>query len=335
MAGIDCGSQCILCDLPIRIDTYIGCSHACKYCFAQRNADITKLEISNCLNALKAFIDGKRSGTTNWCDWDIPLHWGGMSDPFQPIESKYKISYQALKIFAETKYPFVVSTKGKLLATDEYLKILKQCNAVVQISMVCNKYDKIETGAPTFEERLEMCRKIAPNCKRLNIRIQPYLPEVIEDVLQNIPKFADAGVYGLTVEGMKFVHKMKNTVKLGADYVIKKEILQRDFQRIKDKCHEYGLKFYCGENRLRNMGDNMTCCGVDGLDGFIPNTFNLCHIYNGEKVKPTEKMKKIGTAHCYHALDQGTGNSAFLRDKSYYGMTCYYVSKNKRRDSFE
>ncbi len=29
----ECGSQVILCDLPVRMDTYKGCSHNCKYCF--------------------------------------------------------------------------------------------------------------------------------------------------------------------------------------------------------------------------------------------------------------------------------------------------------------
>ncbi len=29
-----CGSQIVICDLPIRFDTYFGCTHQCKYCFA-------------------------------------------------------------------------------------------------------------------------------------------------------------------------------------------------------------------------------------------------------------------------------------------------------------
>lgn len=82
-----------------------------------------------------------------------------MSDPFQPCEKVHRISYEALKIFAETKYPFIVSTKGKLICEDDYLSLLKQCNAVVQVSMVCSKYDVLEKGAPKYSERLEMLRK--------------------------------------------------------------------------------------------------------------------------------------------------------------------------------
>ena len=55
---IDCGSQCILCDLPIRYDTYKGCVHGCKYCFVQRKANIDKVEADNTLIALKKFVQG-------------------------------------------------------------------------------------------------------------------------------------------------------------------------------------------------------------------------------------------------------------------------------------
>lgn len=90
------------------------------------------------------FISGARTKETNWCDWDIPLHWGGLSDPFQPCEKKYLSSYKCLKIFADENYPFVVSTKGKIIANKEYLDLIKNCNCVVQISMVCDKYDVLE-----------------------------------------------------------------------------------------------------------------------------------------------------------------------------------------------
>ena len=98
-----CGSQIILCDLPIRFDTYKGCSHGCKYCFVTRKTDINNIEIGETAKHLEKFIEGKRNEETAWCDWDIPLHWGGVSDPFQPIELKYRISFECLKIFAKTK----------------------------------------------------------------------------------------------------------------------------------------------------------------------------------------------------------------------------------------
>lgn len=73
----ECGSQVILCDVPIRIDTYQGCSHHCKYCFVYRKYDITNIRPAEGAQAVENFIKGKRNKETNWCDWNIPLHWGG------------------------------------------------------------------------------------------------------------------------------------------------------------------------------------------------------------------------------------------------------------------
>jgi DNA repair photolyase len=332
--GIACGTQIVLCDMPIHFDTYKGCSHACRYCFVKRNTDISKIERDNCIKQLKRFISGERTKETNWCDWNIPLHWGGVSDPFQPVERKYGISYQCLQLFAETGYPFIVSTKGKLLATDKYLSMLKKCNAVVQLSMVCSKYDIIEQGCPSYEERLVMARKIAPNCKRLIVRLQPYMTEVFRDVLENIPRLKEAGVYGVTIEGMKFVKKKAGLVKVGGDYCYPVDILEKHFIAIKKECHKHGLKFYSAENRLRVLGDHMTCCGIDGLEGFTGNSYNLSHMYNGG-AKATQCMGCKGTASCFNSLKQKAGYSKFLKDKSLEDMMTAYYNEGLYKDALK
>lgn len=261
---------------------------------------------------------------------------GGVSDPFQPCEKIYRMSYNALRVFAETKYPFIVSTKGKLIAEPEYLELIKRCNCVVQISLVCDKYDKLEIGAPTFKERLEVIRKVAPNVKRLIVRIQPYMCEVYEDVYKNLEKFKDAGAYGVIVEGMKFTTKKAGLVKVGADWTYPKKMIENDIRRLKDRAHALGLAFYSGENRTRAIGDSMCCCGVDGLDGFVPNKFNINHLIHGEDIKPTEKMKEIGTADCFKSLYQTTANGQRLNGESFYSemLNTYREKKDCVKETF-
>ncbi len=317
MSAIACGSQVILCDVPIRFDTYKGCSHACKYCFVKRKSDITQIEVQNCLKSLKGFINGKRNIETNWCDWNIPLHWGGLSDPFQPCEEKYRISYECLRILAETKYPFIVSTKGRLIAEKEYLDLIKECNCVVQISMVCSKYDILEPGCPSYEERLKIVEKVSKVAKRVNIRVQTYMPEIFNDLIENIPRLAKAGAHGIQIEGMKFTKKVDGMIKIGGDYCYPVEVLKRDFRKIRKECHKNGMRFYCAENRLRYMGDDMCCCGIDGLDGFESNKFNLCHFYNGDVQSPTDTMQKEGTAIAFHSLHQTGSNYKEIKQCSF------------------
>lgn len=310
-----CGSQIVLCDLPIRFDTYKGCSHMCSYCFAQKKTDLSNIGRNETHKALREFISGKRAKETNWCDWDIPLHWGGMSDPFQPAEREHKLSLECLKVFAETQYPFVVSTKGKLICEGEYFELIKACNCVIQISLVCPEYDALEPGAPPFTERLEMIRKLAQH-KRVNVRVQPYMPEAHDSIMQSVQQFAEAGAYGIVVEGMKYAKKKPGLVKVGGDFCYPLADLCERFEALKEEAHRLGMKFYSGENRLRSMGDDMCCCGIDGLEGFKGNAFNICHILNGNAEKPTEAMQQEGTASAFHTLYQMAGVSKYLKSAS-------------------
>ena len=321
---IGCGSQIAICDVPVHFDNYIGCSHACEYCFVKRLRDISNIKpVRGCHNSLKGLIDGKRNRDVQWCDWNIPIHWGGMSDPFQPIEKNNKqnidSTYNILKLLAETKYPVVISTKGKLCIDKEYLDVLKECNVVMQISCVSKYYDKIEKGVPTYTERLKMIETLSKNVQRVIVRCQPYMPQVKHDILRNsLNDFKSAGAYGVIFEGMKYTRRPNNNryelERVGGDLCYNKKLLQEHFELFRDKAHDLGLKFFVGENRLRQMGDSLCCCGCDDL--FQVNTFNCNHLLNGDKTKPTEAMKRKGSGTAFHAIEQSKGSYEIQKTKT-------------------
>lgn len=323
-----CGSQCILCDVPIRFDTYVGCSHACKYCFVNRKNDITKIKINESPQQLLDFIKGKRNQETKWCDWKIPLHIGGMSDPFQPCEKIHKNTLKCLKVLAETKYPFIISTKNVLQTTPEYLEVLKDCNFVFQESMVCSKFDDYEKGAPTFEERLKAIKIMGSVAKRTIARCQPWVPQVQGDIIKNLPRYKEAGLYGVIFESMKYGQKKANTVKFYGDYVYPKDYLIPYWQQLKEECHKNGLVFLSGENRLRTMGDSLTCCGCEGLEGFEVSTFNLNSIKGNREIKITPAMKQIGNGKVLKAIDQTQKMSLTINIHSYEDLAKNYMYKH-------
>ena len=190
------------------------------------------------VKALRSFIEGNRNNETNWCDWNIPLHWGGCSDPFQPIEKEYKSSLECLKVFAETQYPFIVSTKGRIIVEPEYLDLIKKCNCVIQISAVCSEYDKLEEGAPPFEGRLEMIKKLSEH-KRTIVRIQPYMAEVHNSIMRSIKRFADQTVGRTAAE---------KRAACGTD------------TRYQDTA-------YCHQRKCRAFGGDGFVCGKPGVYG--------------------------------------------------------------------
>lgn len=328
-----CGSQVFLCDLPVRFDTYQGCTHRCTYCFAAKKVlgfgDVRK---GNGVVALRKFVAGSRTLETAWCDWNIPLHWGGVSDPFQPAEAEYRYSRQCLEVFAESGHPFAVSTKGRLAVDPEYLALFKDCNAAIQVSLVSPQYDRYEPGAPPFAERLAMLPKLAAVSKRLIVRSQPYSVGLLDDILQAIPKYRDAGVWGISVEGMKRSRKKEGFVRIGGDFAYPTDVLRRDYTAIKQAAHENGLAFLCAENRLRReMSDDLCCCGVGGLEGFRPNIANLNHEDAEGNIPYTERMEMPKTGECFRTLVQNQVLGSEVRMWSYKrAMEVVKRSKNFR-----
>ena len=316
-----CGSQCILCDVPIRIDSYQGCSHACTYCFVYRKYDISKIKLCDSAQDVINFIQGKRNGETRWCDWNIPLHWGGMSDPFQPCERRYKRSLEILKIFAKYHYPFIVSTKSTLPLDEPYYSLLKKCNCVFQCSMVSPSLSKMEAGAPNFDARLKMMERISKIVPRTIVRCQPYIMELHNEILEQIPRIAKAGVYGIIYEAIKMQKRTVGMVKNGADYIYSLNTLTRRFRELKKECHKHGLVFLSGENRLRGMGDSLTCCGCEGLSGFRVNKYNLnYYVHAPNQLITTPAMEEKDTCQCWRAMRMVTETGRVLKKASFKEM---------------
>ena len=330
-----CNSDCWLCDLPVGTDPYKGCSHGCVYCFARRFATEIGGEVENgeSASALRSFIEGKRDDTTAFVDWNIPIRIGSLTDPFQPIERKKRRTYDMLKVLAETEYPCLITTKGEVVADDDYVALLDQCNVLMQFTMACSSYDRLEPNAPPFEKRLEYMRKVAPHTKRTVVRIQPYFHHHFQEIFDNLKRFKEAGAYGVIVEGMKWGKKRKGLVKVGGDYTYPLSVITKDFLALREEAHRVGLKIYAGENRIRSLGDAISCCGNDGLEGFVPLTYNINHmIFDKSNMVCTEAMTRPDTARAIAGRfdDKGVSKLSF-KD----AMDRYYKLHTKTvRDTF-
>lgn len=316
-----CGSQTILCDVPINFDTYKGCTFRCSYCFTQRKRSLSKAEPGESVGSLRNFIEGRRDSLTRWADWDIPIHWGAMADPFQHLERKERRSLACLELLAETQYPVIVSTKSLLPAEEPWLSLIARCNLVFQMSMVHHDFDEWEPGAPSFQQRLEVLPVMARAAKRVIVRVQPYVIGYVERIAHYLPDYREAGVHGLIFEGLKRPasgvavgsSQRLGMEKVGADMVFPTERLAEDFRELRERIHEHGMQFYSGENRLRFMGDSPTCCGVADIEGWRVNTANMNHL----PIVYTEKQQEPGTGAWGKASAQDTKTAHTLVGLSY------------------
>lgn len=300
-------NQIYFCGVPFRLDTYNGCTHRCTYCYVRaaeltsaarknRGQTILVAEEASVKRTLTVALDqGLKRADVNveWLRHRVPIHWGGMSDPFQHCERKFKVTKKWMEYLSWYEYPVIISTKGVMLAEPEYLELLKEGNYAVQVSLVSDDKDfvsQLEPGAPSVGERLKMLEVLANNGVWTAVRIQPVIPNTV--IEREMPKFierlAKIGVKHVMCEGYKVpVRAEVNMKKIwelcpesAREYQyndVKSEGFElllptwRKWQYTKvaiQACHESGMTYGAADNDLRDMGDVICCCGIDNLPGF-------------------------------------------------------------------
>ena len=124
-------------DLPYEfgLNPYRGCTHACSYCYARRSHEylgygagsdfetriIVKTKIAEHLDT--EFQKSSWKGRT--------INLSGITDPYQPLEGKYKLTRACLSVCTEYNQPLSIFTRSPLIRRDiDLLSQLAQQNAV-------------------------------------------------------------------------------------------------------------------------------------------------------------------------------------------------------------
>ena len=178
------------------INPYRGCGHGCIYCFAQYShkyldSDQFFDEISvktNVADAVRADFS-KRSRN---CD---PINLSGVTDPYQPLEERYKLMPKIIETFIRYKNPMIITTKSTLLLRD--LDLLEELNKVayVDVRVSVSAIDeeirrKIEPKAAPTAERLQMLSEIAEKGISRGVLLMPIIP-YLTDNIENLDALFD------------------------------------------------------------------------------------------------------------------------------------------------
>ena len=275
---LNVSSKFAICGLPIRVDTYKSCSHACEYCFSNNRVvcefDKT-LQVAN-LNQierkLKAIFEQEKVDSTNFLDTlianRITWHCGGMSDPFQPIENKYHITKQMIDICNQYNISILFSTKGN----DVFGADIRPDLHTFQLSVTnTHNMKSIEPNVPSIESRYKFYKELKSLGFRVGIRIQPFIPNI--STLEIVEMFNDADNF--TLEGIKIVpqneeHKnyILNTLSLNReDFTqmgllnLKPEIRIDAYKPFIEYFDKHNIPYSIADNDLHYLGVNNCCCG--------------------------------------------------------------------------
>ena len=181
------GNEGSLCHYPTRLDMYgCGCSHDCKYCYAKSLLEFRGLW--NPDNPSVADIEKIRKKVSKLPEGTV-LRLGGMTDCFQPIERKHRVTYETIKILNEHKIHYLIVTKSDLVADDEYIEIMDKNLAHIQVSITTTddelslQYEK----ATVPSKRIKAIEKLQEHGFDVSVRLSPYIPDLVDvDIINNI-----------------------------------------------------------------------------------------------------------------------------------------------------
>ena len=168
------GDRCVY---PKRLDMYgCGCQHNCVYCYARSLLNFRGLwdpENPRCTDKRTAhrIIDSLRPGEI--------VRLGGMTDPFQPIEEKYKLTEWAIGELNKRRIGYLIVTKSALVA--------KCRNLHPQLAHIQVSYTQTEGRAPAGyenasppEDRLKAAEALHARGFDVQLRVSPLIPEYID-----------------------------------------------------------------------------------------------------------------------------------------------------------
>lgn len=174
------GNEGDKCHYNTRLDTYgCGCSHDCSYCYAKSLLSFRGLW--NPLEPAVADIDKIRKRIAK-LPQDKVVRLGGMTDCFQPIEAKHRVTYETIQALNERGIEYLIVTKSALVASDEYLQILDKDLAHIQITVTTTE----DNLAPTYEkaslpsERIKAIETLQANGFDVTLRLSPYIPQYVD-----------------------------------------------------------------------------------------------------------------------------------------------------------
>jgi DNA repair photolyase len=160
------------------INPYVGCLHACSYCYARFMKRFTGhrepwgqfLDIKiNAPELLAKEIKKKKKGK---------VMFSSVTDPYLPLEKKYQLTRQCLKILLEYQWPICILTKSSLILRDlDIIKQFKEKEVTMTITTLDPKVQKIlEPGASLPQQRVKVLEKFHQVGIRTCVFVAPILP---------------------------------------------------------------------------------------------------------------------------------------------------------------
>lgn len=243
--------------LPFRwgANTYRGCEHNCVYCNARYTHEYLGLQTGEFAhkiivkdNAAEAL--DREFSREKWRKMTVNL--ATVTDPYQPAESKFKITREVLKVFLKHNNPLMLTTKSALVLRD--LDILTEIaqtgflNVVITLPTLNEDLRKrIETKAPSTEKRLDVIKGLHEAGIAVGVAAIPLLPYISDhekDIEELIKTIAESGADYVIVDMLNFREEARGRFM---------EFLKSYDPNLIQKYEELYQTKYCDKNYVKGI----------------------------------------------------------------------------------
>ncbi|WP_186429001.1 radical SAM protein [Clostridium sp. BSD9I1] len=233
------------------MNIYKGCCHGCIYCDSRsecyqiKDFDIVRAK-DNAIEILNSELKSKRKKGV--------VGTGAMSDPYNPLEAKYKFTRSALELINRYNFGMGIATKSDLITRDiDILNDIKSHSPVLIKITITTADDslskKIEPNVVVSSKRFEAINKLSSQGIFTGILLMPVLP-FIEDSDENILR-----IIRLAKEsGAKFIYPAFGVTlrQNQRDHFFNK--LDENFYGVTEKyIKEYGFSYECRSKRAAKL----------------------------------------------------------------------------------
>lgn len=198
-------------DIPFdrSVNAYRGCEHGCSYCFARPShafLDLSPgLDFETRLFAKTNVADVLRGELAKPGYDCAPIAMGTNTDPYQPIERRYRLTRAIIEVLADCGHPFTLLTKNALVERDldllEPLARRRLVSVALSVTTLDNRLSaKLEPRASAPHRRLQAIRRLSAAGIPTGVMFAPVIPAVNDAELEAV--LAAAREAGATRAGM-------------------------------------------------------------------------------------------------------------------------------------
>lgn len=219
-------------DLPFdrTLNPYRGCEHGCAYCFARPTHAFLGLSAGlDFETRLVARPDAARvleRELARRAYRPATLAIGTNTDPYQPVEARYRIMRAVLQTLSDWNHPVAIVTKGTLIERDIDILAPMAARGLAQTGVSITTLDaglsrRLEPRAPPPARRLATIERLARAGIPVRVMVAPVIPALTEPEMERI--LAAARDHGATAAAWILLRLPLEVAPLFRDWLTRHE----------------------------------------------------------------------------------------------------------------